>query len=208
MREPGAPPAAEAVTVVDCGGSVCLRVGAPGATARHASARGRTENYRVASGVKQVRGWEMFRVETVAGGALVVAAGAAPPAAAPAQRARRPGYYDGKAPIATPPAATWVVTKVWGRVDAPKSCLALVWPARSMPWPISGRPADWLVTTQAATVAAWAARPGAVHRPSGSECPPVLALRRPSGRRHQHANAIENGRRLFEFGPRRSRRAA
>ena len=53
MREPGAAPAAEAVTVVDCGGSVCLRVGA-GAAARHVSARGRTENYRVASGYKQV----------------------------------------------------------------------------------------------------------------------------------------------------------
>ncbi|KAH8094208.1 hypothetical protein JL720_4201 [Aureococcus anophagefferens] len=55
----GAIAAAEAVVVVDLGGGLCcLRVGG---VEKHASARGRSEHFKVASGYGPSRGWEAFR---------------------------------------------------------------------------------------------------------------------------------------------------
>ncbi|KAH8066505.1 hypothetical protein JL722_951 [Aureococcus anophagefferens] len=60
----GAIAAAEAVVVVDLGGGLCcLRVGG---VEKHASARGRSEHFKVASGYGLVRGWETFARRTSA----------------------------------------------------------------------------------------------------------------------------------------------
>ncbi|KAK7253879.1 DNA repair and recombination protein [Aureococcus anophagefferens] len=96
--------APEAVVVVDLGGGLCcLRVGG---VEKHASARGRSEHFKVASGYGLVGGWEAF-----SGGprrARAARPRRAAPAAAGAAAAARPrkrGYYDGKAPLAAPAAA-------------------------------------------------------------------------------------------------------